>query len=144
MVETTSPAHKKLVAKEGVAIMSSRSSEPRRANRGPHNTIIILIALLLAGLSAALPGLVEIPSQSRFAAAAAPRSEVATTAVAPAPRGLFVQAGFAESGRSYHPSFGTSDAAGALGFWILISVCGALLAAGFGPWLLQWLRRRGD
>jgi hypothetical protein len=102
--------------------------------------IIVLLALLLAGLSAAMPKLVQIPSQAQsepgLVAAAAPRDET------PAPRGLFVQAGFAQGSRSYHPSFGTSDAAGALGFWILISLCGALLVAGFGPWLVQWLRRR--
>jgi phage tail tape-measure protein len=127
--------------------MSSRSSEPRRANRGANNTIIVLLALLLAGLSAAMPKLVEFPSQTQseprlVAGATASGSEIAMTAAAPAPRGLFVQAGFAEGGRSYHPSFGTSDSAGALGFWILISLCGALLVAGFGPWLVQWLRRR--
>jgi hypothetical protein len=127
--------------------MSFKSAAPRPGNRAASSALIIFLALLLASMSAAMPKL----SESRWGGevsrttVAAPSGQTigqqmqAQRAVA---RGLFVPAASHGTTRSYHPTFQTSDSAGALGFWILISLCAVLLTAAIAPRLIHWLRRR--
>lgn len=128
--------------------MSFSSSECRPANRAAGHLIIILLALLLAGISAGMPRSADSAPKGEVEQRAL-TAPVALGQAAPADAKLHhrghrpASAGSEIHARSYHLSFETSDSAGALGFWILSSLCAALLMGGFAPWLAQWVRRRG-
>ena len=127
--------------------MSCSSSERRPADRAAGSSIIIFLALLLAGLSATMPGFADRAERRTvpIATATAPAQPQAHRSLARGehrPVELLAPVDQGADARSYHPSFETSDSAGTLGFWILISLCAALLTAGFAPWLVQWLRGR--
>ena len=127
--------------------MSFKSAEPRPGDRAASSALIIFLALLLAAMSAAMPTL----SESRWGGES-PRTTVAAPSEQPterqmhapraAARGLFVPPASHGASRSYHPTFQTSDSAGALGFWILVSLCAVLLTAALAPRLIGWLCRR--
>ncbi len=127
--------------------MSFSSSERRLGNRPAVNAIIIFVALLLAALSGSMPKAADFPGQRGVEESisavsfAQPEASPVLDVDGFHPRSAAMPAPHQAQTRSYHPSFETSNSAGALGFWILISLCAALLTAGFAPWLLQWLRR---
>lgn len=119
--------------------MSRRSLEAHPGNRAAGNFILIMLAVLLAALSTTIGSGVEqsVRQQPAFHSAVTAKTDVAS-----APRGLFVVEPASHQARRYHPAFETSDSAGALGFWILMSLFGLLLGAAAAPGLIQKLRKQ--
>jgi hypothetical protein len=119
--------------------MSRSSLEAHRGNRAAGNFILVLLAVLLAVLSTTMGAGFErsAPQQQR-----AIQSEAAAeTEAASAPRGLFFVEPASSTERRYNPAFETSNSAGALGFWILVSLLSLLLGAAAAPSLIHKLRK---
>lgn len=126
---------------KGNMIMSRSSAETRPVQRAAGNAIVILFALLLAVLSMTVPDSFGSKSEPSPAAAAnASTGEAPIEVTAPQKTSLFLSDGNGVQQRAYHPSFETSDSAGALGFWMLVSLCGLFLSAGLAPALFGTLR----
>ena len=115
----------------------------RFGNGAAGNLLMIVVALLLAGLSVSFgqPSAREAQSLQPISAPAIHSAPAVQQELALAPRGLFAEGAAPHQVRRYQPGFETSDSAGALGFWILVSLCALLLSAAAAPSLLQRVRR---
>jgi hypothetical protein len=113
------------------------SVEARPAIRAAGNSVLVLLALCLALLSREM-GSRDEARQQRLAthSAAAVRAQSAAE-----PRRLFVPESSSRESRRHHRTFQTSSSAGALGFWILISLLALLLGGAGAPVLIQRLRK---
>jgi hypothetical protein len=124
--------------------MSSSSAKAGPGHWGS-NLVPVLVALLLAWLSTGMNAHEQrrsAPEATVAAAAATPSTPDGFASEGePAFRGLFAAAEGSGDSRSYHPRFRTSDSTGALGFWLLVSLCGLLLGAALAPSAIQWLWR---
>lgn len=124
--------------------MSCSSAEARLAHRAACNFIPVLAALLLAWLSS---GMSLSESHSGAPASGVPADAPMQPGAGPgweahAPRGVFAAPSQTGEARSYNPTLETSDSAGVLGFWMLASLCGLLLAAALTPVAVQKIRRQ--
>jgi hypothetical protein len=102
--------------------------------------IVIFFALLLAVLSTTVPDSFRSQPQPSHSVAAASQSEPITKMAQPQRRSLLLSESQGPQQRAYHPAFETSNSAGALGFWMLFSLCGLFLSAGLAPALFRTLR----